>query len=99
MLTKSPFRARVALVGLGPIGLEVGRALASRGGFEFLGAADPASEISGKRLMDLLPIAGEAGSLPIDALARDLYARSSASREKRDVGLLCTGSPQGSLRP
>lgn len=99
MLTKSPFRARVALVGLGPIGLEVGRALATRGGIEFLGAADPAAEISGKRLMDLLPIAGEDASRPVDALARDLYARSSASRQKRDIVVLCTGSRLDSVTP
>ncbi len=98
-MTKTPYRTRVALVGLGPIGLEVGRALATRGGIEFLGAADPAAEISGKRLMDLLPIAGEEASRPVDALARDLYARSAASREKRDVVVLCTGSRLDSVTP
>ncbi len=91
-MIKPPFRARVALVGLGPIGLEVGRALATRGGIDFLGAADPAPEVASKRLADLLPIAGEAGSRPVDAVAQELYARSAGSREKRDVVVLCTGS-------
>src|SRR5262249_42238719 len=78
-MTKPSSRARVALVGLGPIGLEVGRALATRGGVEFLGAADPATDIAGKKLMDLLPIAGDAGGLAVDASARDLYGRSANS--------------------
>ncbi len=64
---KNPFHARVALVGLGPIGLEVGRALCSRQGIEFLGAADPASDLSGKRLGDLLPVAGPGGAAMVDA--------------------------------
>ena len=98
-MTKPSPRARVALVGLGPIGLEVGRALATRGGIEFLGAADPAADIAGKKLMDLLPVAGEAGTLPVDARARDLYGRLARSREKTDVVVLCTGSRLDSVTP
>ncbi len=83
--------ARVALVGLGPIGIEVGKALAGREGIEFLGAADPAPEIAGRTLTDLLQSPAAPG-LKVDASARDLYARSAASRQKRDVVVLCTGS-------
>src|SRR5262249_46020113 len=98
-MTKPSPRARVALVGLGPIGLEVGRALATRGGIDFLGAADPAADIAGKKLMDLLPVAGDAGTLPVDAQARDLYGRLARSREKTDVVVLCTGSRLDSVAP
>src|ERR1700736_4220839 len=45
---KKPFRARVALVGLGPIGIEVGKALAGRPNVELLGAADPAPHKAGR---------------------------------------------------
>jgi hypothetical protein len=83
--------ARVALVGLGPIGLAVGKALAGREGIEFLGAADPAPEIAGRTLVELLA-SPSAPALKADASARDLYARSAGSRQKRDVVLLCTGS-------
>jgi 4-hydroxy-tetrahydrodipicolinate reductase len=81
----------VALVGLGPIGIEVGKALAGRDGIEFLGAADPAPEIAGRRLSDLLQTPA-APALKVDASTRDLYARSAGSRQKRDVVVLCTGS-------
>jgi hypothetical protein len=96
---KHPFRARVALVGLGPIGIEVGKALAGREGIEFLGAADPASDIAGKRLADLLPVAGHAGTLRVDASARELYARLAGSRDRHDVAVLCTGSRLESVTP
>ncbi len=98
-MTKEPFRARVALVGLGPIGIEVGKALAVRESVEFLGAADPNPEIAGKRLADLLPIAGSAGALRVDGSARELYERSAASRQKHDVVVLCTGSRLESVTP
>ncbi len=83
--------ARVALVGLGPIGIEVGKALAGREGIEFLGAADPSPEIAGRGLAELLQ-APSVSNIPADAAARDLYARSAGNRQKRDVVVLCTGS-------
>ena len=83
--------ARVALVGLGPIGIEVGKALAGRPGVEFLGAADPAPGIAGKALSELFG-APSAPSLKVDSAAAELYARSAGSRQKRDVVVLCTGS-------
>jgi hypothetical protein len=83
--------ARVALVGLGPIGVEVGKALAGREGIEFLGAADSAPAIAGRPLSELLPSAG-VPSLAVDVSTRDLYARSAGFRQKRDVVILCTGS-------
>jgi 4-hydroxy-tetrahydrodipicolinate reductase len=96
---KTPFRARVALVGLGPIGVEVGKALAGREGIEFLGAVDPSPDIAGKRLADILPLAGRAGALQIDGLASELYARSADSRGRQDVVVLCTGSRLESVTP
>ncbi len=83
--------ARVALVGLGPIGIEVGKALAGREAIEFLGAADPAPAIVGRSLSELLAAPG-VPTLEVDASTRDLYARSAGSRQKRDVVILCTGS-------
>lgn len=88
--------ARVALVGLGPIGIEVGRALAGREGIQFLGAADPAPDKAGQLLATLLGSA-LGGGLRVDALAAELYARSRSSRQKRDVVLLCTGSRLASV--
>jgi hypothetical protein len=89
---RNPFRARVALVGLGPIGIEVGKALANRPGIEYLGAADPSPDLAGKRLADIFPLAGQSGALKVDAAASDLYARSAGSRQTHDVVVLCTGS-------
>jgi hypothetical protein len=83
--------ARVALVGLGPIGVEVGRALIGRPGIEILGAADPALQLAGRPLAEVLGVAA-APALAVDGDPAALYARSAASREKRDVVLLCTGS-------
>lgn len=83
--------ARVALVGLGPIGIEVGKALVGRQGIELLGAADPAPAIAGRTLSELLASPALQG-LEVDASAGALYARSAGSRQKRDVVLLCTGS-------
>jgi len=96
---KNPFRARVALVGLGPIGIEVGKALAAREGIEFLGAADPSPDIAGKRLADILPLGGSAGALTVDASTGTLYARSAGSRGRNDVVVLCTGSRLDSVTP
>lgn len=90
--------ARVALVGLGPIGIEVGRALLGREGIEFLGAADPAPEKAGQPLAALIG-AGGSGELTVDSLAPALYERTRSSREKRDVVVLCTGSRLESVTP
>lgn len=88
--------ARVALVGLGPIGIEVGRAVLGRSDFEVLGAADPAPDKAGRMLGEVL--AGNC-SFPIVASARDLYHQTSARRGRRDVVLLCTGSRLESVAP
>ena len=87
-------RARVALVGLGPIGIEVGKALAGRRGLELLGAADPASDKAGRPLGELL---GTAGGPVVDSSAAALYARSSKERSRADVVILCTGSRLASV--
>jgi 4-hydroxy-tetrahydrodipicolinate reductase len=94
---KKPFRARVALVGLGPIGIEVGKALVGRPNVEILGAADPAADKAGKTLNEVL--GGPAGGPAVDGKAADLYGRSAAGRGKADVVILCTGSRLESVTP
>ena len=89
--------ARVALVGLGPIGIEVGKALLGRPHIEILGAADPATTIAGRTLSDVL---GSAATGPsVDASTAALYARSAGDRGRRDVVVLCTGSRLESVLP
>ena len=63
---------RVALVGLGPIGVEVGKALAGREFMTLLGAADPALDKAGKPLADLL--AGAFPGIAVRPTAAALYA-------------------------
>jgi 4-hydroxy-tetrahydrodipicolinate reductase len=90
-------RARVALVGLGPIGIEVAKALNGRSHIELLGAADPAPTIAGRTLSE---VTGAPGHGPaVDASAAALYARSSGNRGKRDVVVLCTGSRLQNVLP
>jgi len=91
--------ARVALVGLGPIGVEVARAVIGRPGLEILGAADPAPDKAGKDLRELARLEGGGAPFPIAASARELYEKSSSTRAKRDVVLLCTGSRLESVAP
>jgi len=88
--------ARVALVGLGPIGVEVARAVLGRTGVEILGAADPAPDKAGRPLGDLV---GGASAVPVAPSASALYSRTAAARGKRDVVLLCTGSRLESVAP
>lgn len=88
---------RVALVGLGPIGVEVGKALAGRQGFDLLGAADPAPDKAGKPLSDLL--GGAFPGVAIRPSAAALYAETASSRGKADVVLLCTGSRLHAILP
>ncbi|HEY6066446.1 MAG TPA: hypothetical protein VIY96_09835, partial [Thermoanaerobaculia bacterium] len=80
--------ARVALVGLGPIGVEVGRAVLSRPGLEILGAADPAPDKAGRPLGELL---GGDAPFPVAPSTRALYSLTTPARSPRDVVLLCTG--------
>jgi 4-hydroxy-tetrahydrodipicolinate reductase len=89
-------RARVALVGLGPIGIEVGKALAGRRSLELIGAADPAPDKAGRPVGELL---GTGGGPVVDASAAALYARTSKERSRADVVLLCTGSRLESVTP
>jgi hypothetical protein len=89
-------RARVALVGLGPIGIEVGKAVLGRTNLELLGAADPAAQIAGKPLSQVL---GNGPSTAVDATAKGLYSRTKAGRHKQDVAVLCTGSRLQSVMP
>lgn len=94
---KTAIRARVALVGLGPIGVEVARALGGRPKIEILGAADPAPDKAGKSLGEIT--GWPAGGPTIDSRAADLYARTAASRSRGDVVILCTGSRLESVTP
>ena len=93
----SPHRPRVALVGLGPIGIEVGKALAGRDSMTLLGAADPAPDKAGRPLSDLLSGAFPATTIRPSAAA--LYAESAGSRGRADVVLLCTGSRLHAVLP
>lgn len=97
MTLKKPAHARVALVGLGPIGIEVGKALSARPNMELLGAADPAAGIAGRALADLL--GAEGASMRVEPSAAALYARSAESRNRNDVVALCTGSRLESVIP
>ena len=93
----SPTRARVALIGLGPIGVEVGKALAARDSLAMLGAADPAPDKAGRPLSELL-----GGAFPgtnVRPSAAALYAETASSRGKADVVLLCTGSRLHTVLP
>ena len=89
--------ARVALVGLGPIGVEVGKALAGRDGFALLGAADPAPDKAGRPLAGLL--GGAFPGVAIRNSAAALYGETAASRGRSDVVLLCTGSRLHAVLP
>jgi 4-hydroxy-tetrahydrodipicolinate reductase len=93
------FRARVALVGLGPIGIEVGRALAGRPAVGLLGAADPAPDKAGRDLADLLGLPLPGSPTRVESSAAALYSRSAASRGMADVAVLCTGSRLTSVAP
>jgi len=94
---KKPLHARVALVGLGPIGIAIGKTLVGRPGIEILGAADPAAEKAGRNFYDLIESAGPV--LSVDPSASSLYARSAGGRQKIDVAVLCTGSRLDSVMP
>lgn len=89
--------ARVALIGLGPIGIEVGKALAARDGITLLGAADPAPDKAGTPLARLLD--GAFAGVTVTASAGALYDASAASRGQGDVAVLCTGSRLHSVMP
>lgn len=94
---KNAVHARVALVGLGPIGIEVGKALLGRPNVEIIGAADPAPDKAGKALGEVL---GSGAPGPrVDASAAELYRRSAAARGTSDVVILCTGSRLDSVTP
>ena len=82
--------ARVALIGLGPIGIEVGKALGGREEITLLGAADPAPDKAGVALASLLD--GAFPGVTVTGSAGALYGASASSRGKRDVVVLCTGS-------
>lgn len=94
---KNAVHARVALVGLGPIGIEVGKALAGRLNVEIIGAADPAPDKAGKPLGEVLG-SGSPGPR-VDPSAAELYRRSAPARGTSDVVILCTGSRLDSVTP
>ena len=90
-------RARVSLIGLGPIGIEVGKALAGREGIELAGAADPAPDKAGRPLASLLD--GAFPGVAVTPSAAALYGQTSGSRSRSDVAVLCTGSRLHSMLP
>lgn len=84
--------ARIALVGLGPIGIEVGRALVPRADIDILGAADPAPDKFGQELEDVLGMPASLAGIEVRSSAKALYAETAATRGKHDVAVLCTAS-------
>ncbi|HEX4440559.1 MAG TPA: dihydrodipicolinate reductase [Thermoanaerobaculia bacterium] len=90
-------KARVALIGLGPIGIEVGKALAGRPEVELLGAADPAPDKAGRPLSGMLD--GAFPGVDVTDSAAALYRQSASKRAKTDVAVLCTGSRLHSMLP
>jgi 4-hydroxy-tetrahydrodipicolinate reductase len=82
---------RAVLVGLGPIGLDVGRALAARG-VTLIGAADSADGLAGGDLGVLVP---GAPASPVARDAASVYTRARAG----DVAVLCTASRLPALAP
>lgn len=76
---------RAVLIGLGPIGIEVGRALIARG-IPVAGAADPAATLVGGDLALLIP--GSPAGLAVAADATDACRHGRAG----DVAVICTGS-------
>jgi 4-hydroxy-tetrahydrodipicolinate reductase len=92
-----PTKVRVALVGLGPIGIEVGKALFAREGVTLLGAADPAADKAGKPLAGLLD--GAFPGVTVTDSAAGLYAASASTRDRGDVAVLCTGSRLHAMLP
>jgi len=90
-------RARVSLIGLGPIGIEVGKALSGREGIELAGAADPAPDKAGRPLASMLD--GAFPGVMVTPSAAALYGATSGSRSRSDVAVLCTGSRLHSMLP
>jgi len=89
--------ARISLIGLGPIGIEVGKALAHRDGVDLAGAADPAPDKAGRPLAELLD--GAFPGITISSSAAALYAQTAGSRHRGDVAVLCTGSRLHAMLP
>src|SRR5688572_15473544 len=89
---------RALLVGLGPIGMEIGKALLARG-VEIAGAADPAW---GSRTLD--EVFSGTGTFTFTGRSQSVFPTAGAlyaSTERRpgDVCVLCTGSRMPSVAP
>jgi 4-hydroxy-tetrahydrodipicolinate reductase len=84
-------RTRVALVGLGPIGVEVGKAICARGDLEIVAAVDRAPGYAGRRLAGFVP---KAPDVPVEAALGPALASHTV-----DVVVLCTGSRWKSVMP
>jgi 4-hydroxy-tetrahydrodipicolinate reductase len=82
-------RARVALVGLGPIGIEIGRAVLARSDLQIKAAVDPA--FAGRRLSDLVP---GTGRIPVEKSLAEALAQTPI-----DVVALATGSRLAAVVP
>ena len=84
---------RVVLYGLGPIGILVGRQLATRDGFRIVGAVDVDPSKVGR---DVGEIAGLARPL---RLRVNPDARQAIKQSKPDVVVLCTSSSVQAVMP
>jgi 2,4-diaminopentanoate dehydrogenase len=81
---------RVAVVGLGPIGIEIARALAARRDIRIVAAADVAPSLAGRSLRELVP---EAPDLRIDAELEAALLRGA------EAMALCTSSRFNTIVP
>jgi 4-hydroxy-tetrahydrodipicolinate reductase len=87
-------RVRVVHVGLGPIGREIARLAHLVDGYEIVGAADPASGLSGRDLGELLAVEPLGIEVGTDALAEvrrsrpDVVFHSTGSYLEEEAGLL-----------
>jgi 4-hydroxy-tetrahydrodipicolinate reductase len=82
---------RVIQVGLGPIGRRIAERALREGGFELVGAADPAPALSGRSLAEVL---GAGPAVPIRA-----SAGHAADEQRPDLALHATGSRLDSVAP
>ena len=82
----------MALVGLGPIGVEVGRALVPRTDIDILGAADPAPDKFGRELEEVLGMPASLAGVEVRPSARALYDASAQTRSKKNLDTQNCGS-------
>lgn len=84
---------RVALVGLGPIGVAVGRQLTARKGFQIVGASDIDPSKAGRDVGDVLELGRRLRIRIGESIGKTIKAG------RPDVAVLCTGSTLKEVLP